>query len=173
MNKPANPVDPLAIFRHAEAFICAIDQLHRTSTPERAALISLPIAVLSAFCSEIYFKCLICVETGKVVQGHYLHELFLSLSPPTQKILEDAWDSIVVERAEILDRLDKQMSPPIPRDLRSNLKEGNRAFQQLRYIYEGGENFRFLLSDLPLALRQTVMKVRPEWFRPVQAAKGI
>ena len=164
--KKTDAVDPLAIFQHAEAFIGAIDQLHRTSTRERFAVLGLPVAVLSTFVSEIYLKCLICLETGKGAHGHYLHDLFLCLSPTTQKILEAKWNAIMMERTEVLDRLDRQMSKPVPRDLRSNLKEGNKAFPQLRYIYEGGEDFRFLLGDLPIALRQTVMHVKPVWFQP-------
>jgi HEPN domain-containing protein len=43
--------------------------------------------------SELYLKCLICIETGKSPpKGHDLKALFLRLDLPTRKYIEDLWD---------------------------------------------------------------------------------
>jgi HEPN domain-containing protein len=161
MKKPEKLIEPAAIFRHAETFTAALDHLHRTLPRENLKVYMLPMMVLSAFASEVYLKCLICLETGSVAKGHHLFDLFKKLSPKTQGILERRWDAVMVQRADILDKLDAQMARPMPRDLRSNLIEGNRGFELIRYVYEGGDDFRFPLSDLPIPLRETIFELKP------------
>jgi hypothetical protein len=157
-------IDPFAIFQHADGFFRALDQLHQTSTSQRAGQIALPLVVLSAFASELFFKCLLCIETGKTPPIHLLFDLFKKLNPETQKVLEKHWNQIAAQRKEILDRIDVSRGLT-PRDLRSNLASGSDGFRLLRYIYEGKQKpFLFGLSDLPIALRNTIAEIRPDWF---------
>jgi hypothetical protein len=95
-----------------------------------------------------------------MARGHHLHDLFRKLSSPTQRLLERLWDQQNATREAILRKIDAQNEKPIPRDLRSCLKAGNRSFEQIRYAYERGEDFVFVLSDFPkraaLTIRLTV-----------------
>jgi len=160
MNEPGNQVQPNAIFQHADTFFFAIDQLHRSSASERIAT---PILVVSAFAAELYFKTLLALEGKTLPKWHYLLDLFLKLSPKNQHILERKWDLIARDREEISKNIDRQEQTPIPRDIRGALTEGNKGFEQIRYIYEGGRPFRFVLGDLPLALRRTILDLQPSW----------
>jgi len=92
-----------------------------------------------------------------------LYDLFNKLSPATQARLEEAWAENSVQRSDVLDRLDKSSGRRIPRDLRSNLIAGSDAFRLVRYIYEGGADFDFLLGDLPKVLRCVIVELKPEW----------
>jgi hypothetical protein len=159
--------DAKAIFAYAEGFFTAIDHLHRKLTPEEFDRVIWAAMTLSAFATELYFKCIIRLETGKAPKGHYVHDFFLKLSPTTKLVLEQKWDAIILNRADILKKLDQQLAHPVPRDLRSNLKEGNKGFELLRYAYEpGNAGFRFLLSDLPIALRRAILELQPTWGDP-------
>jgi hypothetical protein len=80
-----------------------------------------------------------------------------------QKHLEDRWNPITRDREELLKNIDRQESAPMPRALRDALAEGREGFERLRYVYEGGNPFRFALGDLPLALRRTILDLQPSW----------
>jgi hypothetical protein len=168
MKTPPTPkqVTSLEIFQQANAFFQTIHHLHSTADRAKFAPMAVPVGVLSAFAAELMLKCLVHIETGQLPNKlHLLHDLFLKLRPETQKRLEDLWDCIMVERKEILDKIDATRGTPRPRDLRSNLLAGNDAFRQLRYVYEGGADFEFFLSDLPIILRQRILELKPEWLR--------
>jgi len=151
------------MFLHAETFYRAIDIIHRH---DRAvvAQISLPLMVLTAFASELYFKCIIFVETGKLTKGHYLYDLFQKLSPKSQRRLSELWDRVTAPREETLRKVEKDLGRTIPRDLRGNLIEGSKSFEDLRYLYEREKPKKFLfnLGDLPRPLRMLVLELKPD-----------
>jgi hypothetical protein len=164
MKQKNENVEPFAVFQHADGFFRALNQLHQTSNPQAIDQIILPAIVLSAFASELFFKCLLCIETGKTAQIHLLLDLFKKLTPDTKKTIEKYWDLVVSERKDVLDRLD-QSRGRTPRDLKSNLTAGSDGFRLVRYIYEGNQPpFFFGLSDLPIVLRNTIVEMRPDWF---------
>jgi hypothetical protein len=159
-------VTSLEIFQQADAFFQTIHHLHSTTDRTKFAPMAVPVAVLSAFAAELMLKCLVHIETGQLPNKiHLLHDLFLKLRPETQKRLEELWDRIMVERKQMLDKIDATLGTPRPRDLRSSLVAGNDAFRLLRYVYEGGSDFEFFLSDLPIILRQRILELNPEWLR--------
>ena len=174
MKTPRPTVDPKVIFDHATAFYTTIDQLHQTSTPEHKQKLAfvLPVLVLSSFASELYFKCLICLESGNLAKGHGLYKLFLKLSAATQRLIESEWDALNRERADALDQLDRSRGQVTSRDLRSNLREGNKGFEQLRYAYEPTGPFTFNLDGLPIALQRAILQLHPEWEVPRYLARS-
>jgi len=89
--------------------------------------------------------------------------MHLGLTPETQNRLEQMWDDVAAERKDFLDKIDAAHSRPLPRDLRSNLSAGANGFRLIRYIYEGGSDIEFLLSDLPLILKRRILELKPEW----------
>ena len=164
-----NPAfDPLKIFQHATNFHESDHRLRNSAQhdkPDDVAFIAHPSMVLSAFAIELYFKCLLCVETGKVPSGHHLKRLFDGLALPTRRRLEDLWDADIrrPERQRILDHI---RTLPNGRSLRLDLpyalNVGANSFVELRYFYERQQTF-FLLGDFPNLLRQVILERFPSW----------
>jgi hypothetical protein len=86
---PKTGLDPFKIFMHASNFHKSYDALIKTVVPapggplpdeQRIGVISHPAMVLSAFSSELYLKCALCIETGAVPDGHNLRKLFEGLA---------------------------------------------------------------------------------------------
>lgn len=62
-------LDPLRIFQHASRFHESDHRLRNSvprDKPEQFPLIAHPAMVLSAFASELYLRCLLCIEPGIV-----------------------------------------------------------------------------------------------------------
>lgn len=164
LKAPSKQVTPLEVFQQADRVYQTIAHIHSTTNRAQLFPMMIPLGVLSAFAAELQFKCLVHIEKGRLPGNiHLLHNLFLKLSPETQKRLEELWDGLIDQRKEFLDKIDASLGKARPRDLRSNLIAGNDAFQQLRYLYEGGPDFDISLSDLPIVLRQRILELRPEW----------
>ena len=159
MNAPS--VQPKAIFEHADTFFHAIDRLQRSPSAIISA-VAMPVMVVSAFAAELYFKTLIVLDGKPAPRSHDLYDLFSKLSPTTRTNLEDRWNLIIRDRQEFLRNVERQESS-IPRLLEDAIKEGREGFERLRYIYEGGDPFRFFLGDLPIALRRTILDLQPTW----------
>jgi hypothetical protein len=82
--------DPLKIFMNAERFRIANRVLRQVKDQSTAAAVGGPALIYSALASELYLKCLICLETGRREQGHELHELFKKLNPKREKRFANA-----------------------------------------------------------------------------------
>jgi hypothetical protein len=171
MKKPAHtPVKPVDIFMQAEGVLqaCGILSEDRVKdNPHLAGSVGYSIIILSAFASELYFKCLICMETGKVPHGHHLKHLFDKQSSATQTKIEKLWNDLVVPmRDSYWTQVETAVAgKKIPRDLRGALTTGNQAFEKVRYIYEGSAGITFFLGDLPNILRHIILEIKPEWGR--------
>jgi hypothetical protein len=154
------------IFFHAEQFYLALHTMHQQDR-QFIANVGLPLAILTAFCCELYFKCALFIETGKLAKGHHLYDLFTRLSPKSQARLEELWDHIMAGREEVMQKTEQAMGRKLPRDLRSNLKEANKSFEDMRYLYEleKPKKFIFGISDLPRSLRALVLEVKPDLVR--------
>jgi hypothetical protein len=98
--KPAlKDIDPRAIFLHGNGFFLAgelLSSFDMNKNPQLAAEIGQAAMVLSALTSEVFFKCLICIETGLVPSGHDLDYLFKRLSASSRAEIEQIWNSEVV-----------------------------------------------------------------------------
>lgn len=67
-------IDPTKIWLHANGFYTACQiliEIDVDSNPDTAAEIGHAVVALSALNSELFFKCLICIETGAVPHGHH------------------------------------------------------------------------------------------------------
>jgi HEPN domain-containing protein len=110
--KPAKKgLDPLKIFIHASNFHKSYEMLLRSAVPEGTqqadenivAIIGHPALMISAFASELYLKCLICVETDAVPNTHDLNVLFRALRVSTRHELDTLWDyDITLSRTSTL-----------------------------------------------------------------------
>jgi hypothetical protein len=131
--------------------------------------------VLSAFTSELYLKCLLCVETGFVPNDHKLSKLFKGLLPATRRRLEDLWDADIrrPERQKVLDFIRSMpQGAKLQLDLVYALNIGADSFIELRYFYEKESAF-FILGDFPNLLRAVILERFPGWgLSPPAPVKG-
>ena len=135
------------------------------SKPHEVGIIALPANVLSVFASELYLKCILCIETGSVPDGHNLKNLFKRLEPATRRALEDLWnaDTRTPPRQKLFDLI---RTFPEGKNLRFDLQYvldiGANSFIELRYFYEKEKAF-FLLDAFPNMLRKVILDRRPAW----------
>jgi hypothetical protein len=121
--------------------------------------------VLSAFASELYLKCLLCAEHGKVPNEHNLKTLFLQLAQSTRRRIEELWDEDIKQphRKAIFDRI---RAIPGEENQQFNLlyalNISANAFSDLRYFYETQQAF-FILDEFPDILRKVTLENYPPW----------
>ncbi len=80
-------IDPLSIYMHAIGFHTAENSLGNLTLGPNAQLgaqVVRPAMVISALTSELFLKCLVCLETTRTPKGHHLFELFQLLTPGTR-----------------------------------------------------------------------------------------
>lgn len=170
---PAKPIDPVKIYEQAMRFHVAIARLHQDMTREMNAnqqqgmglshWIGIPILVMSALASELFLKCLICIETGRRSSGHHHARLFDHLSAATKAKLEAKWDGIVANREDMIKKIEKGSGMKIERKLRRALNQSGDTFVQLRYLYETENDIVSAMSDFHLSLKEMVLELKPEW----------
>ena len=167
---PLKNIDPKKLFMHAQGFHIAEETLSTITidrNPHLAAEIGSAVVVLSALNSELFLKCIICIETGLVPQGHYLDELFKEVSAQTQAKIEHIWTTEVVPLREPMWRKIEASigsGETMRRDLLGALAGGSKAFQKIRYGYEGDTaDVQFYISDLPRLLGRVILQMKPEW----------
>jgi hypothetical protein len=124
--------------------------------------------VLSAFTTELFLKCLICLENGLTPQGHHLFELFEQLRTATQAKIIHLWDTQVVPHRDpewtFIENSRYGTAKKFKRDLPGALSESSRAFEQIRYTYEpNSKNAYFNIGDLPRVLHRVILEMKPEW----------
>lgn len=164
------PIDPHQIFLQADSFWEANRYLLKSSNPIEAmnkAPLSPPAMVISAFASELYFKCLLCLRHGHPHKelNHNLERLFTHLDDDVQKHIEAAWVKYTADNSLQWDIIEKSSGVPVPRDLRSALAAGKGAFSEVRYIYEG-KGGMFNLMELPPMIRSVIITQMPHWNVP-------
>jgi hypothetical protein len=153
---------PLRIFMNAERFRQADLLLRSFDDQQIAVAVASPALILSAFASEIYLKCIICLETGELAHGHHLKNLFRQIGPCTRRAIQQRWDAYV--SSPLKQRLYAKNGSPVPVDLDWTLSEGSSAFTFLRYIHEVDNlKTKFLLGDFPNILRDVIIQMRPQW----------
>jgi hypothetical protein len=173
-NRRKEKIEPEEIFEHAMAFMTASQHLRYTWKPRDArgqAGVAIPFSVLSAFSSELLFKTLLVIETGRIPPDtHHLLVLFNRLSPKTQALIEAKWNNYATAHAHRWIEFDETFGRAVARDLRGALKVGSKTFELTRYAYEGREEFCFYLGALPEMLFKIVFELRPDWMGYVAAS---
>jgi hypothetical protein len=129
-----------------------------------AVTLAEPLIVLDALTSELFLKCLICIETGSTPRGHDLKKLFYQLSEATRTRIQRSWDSeVATRRRKKWDDMER-LGLKIARDLPSALAKGTNAFERYRYRYEGNtRDLHYYLEDLPAVLEMLILEMKPEF----------
>jgi hypothetical protein len=165
MVETAKPkLDPLKIYMNAERYSAAYVVLRRAgdNDPQLMSVLASPHMVMSVFASELYFKCLHCIETGTVPETHNLKALFRGLSVLSRNRIEQLWNAHAPRLEEMWRMIEGVTGKPIPRDFAAQLDMSAQAFTKLRYIHED-ESGSFFVGDLPPMLRQVILERRPFW----------
>jgi hypothetical protein len=171
MTKPSIAAE--RIFEHAECFYQASAVLHshdpvglHPDNLEKTAAVTLiePRIVIDAFTTELFLKCLVCIETGRAPHEHNLKKLFDQLSEGTRARIQRCWDSeVATRRREEWDNFER-FGLKIARDLPSALAKGTNAFKRYRYSYEDDtEDLHYYLEDLPVLLERLILAMKPEF----------
>jgi hypothetical protein len=134
---PLKNIDPKILYLHATSFYHVNEMLSNLdfdNDPQSAADVGPAYIVLSALTSELFLKCLICIETGEAQTGHHLSYLYGKLSQGTQTRIKEIWDNdLVKHRADHWDRLEAALGRKIDRNLLAALKGGDTTFEKMRY----------------------------------------
>ena len=132
--------------------------------------------VISAFTTELFLKCIVCIETALTPRGHHLFELFGQLRPETQAKIIHLWDTqIIPKRDPEWKMIEKSQFSirPFKRDLPGALSASSYAFEKIRYSYEpGSKEGDFNVGDLPRVLHLVILEMKPEWAKPWSGHKG-
>jgi hypothetical protein len=156
---------PEKIFEQAGCFQQTLMVLRAVPQEDIHSAVTLaePLVVLSALTTELFLKCLICLESGNAPRGHDLRKLFDQLAAPTRERIENLWNSkVAARRAKEWDRIE-ELGLRVPRDLPSALARGTNAFERVRYSYEGNtEGVHYYVGDLPTLLEGVILEIKPE-----------
>ncbi len=122
---------------------------------------------VSALATELFLKCLICLEGHEVPAWHNLKSLFDLLSEPRKQHIENLWDQCIAFRSPLLDQMDSETGYKMPRDLSYSLTKSALAFLDYRYYFEKGadeiQEMEFIISDLPIVLKLAIWEIKPDW----------
>jgi hypothetical protein len=167
MPPSSKQIDPSHIWVQADSFyqsLYVLCNVH-SNDPQVGAVLAQPSMVIGALTIELFFKCIICLHTGRVPHTHHLRELFDKLSPETQLQILEGWKPIAKYREKEWDQIEKDLGEAIARDLPTALTRGSEAFEQIRYSYEivVGEPMQYYLQDLPRLLGHIILQMKPEW----------
>jgi hypothetical protein len=166
-SKSQTATDPFKIYMNAERFRIADDLLRQDHILQAfGSAIASPSMVLAAFASELYLKCLFVVETGRPpISTHELRKLFLQVSETARDEIDREWNAYnsMPHRTRLYEAIERAQGVSIPRDLRWSLRSGNDAFVALRYSHEPNRSTTFFLGDLPIMVRNAILRRRPEW----------
>lgn len=180
---PLENINPLDIYMHALGFHVsetALGAITMGPDEQLGSQVVEAAMVLSAFTTELFLKCLICLETKLTPPSHHLFELFEQLRPATKTKITHLWDTqILPVRDPQWTFLENSQGNifKISRDLPGALTASSRAFEKIRYAYEPGsrDDSNFNVADLPRVLRRVILEMKPEWItlgRSVNAVPG-
>jgi hypothetical protein len=173
-------LDAHRIFQLARSFEDAAKLLATDSNPKSIGAVSsmavaatsahrtIPSLVNAAFSLELYLKCLRCIETGNVVRGHNLTELFEALTAPTRQAVMAAY----VRRCGVTSTVDGRdyligFSGALANSTIEELLDGTAdTFQKLRYAFEmppGAMVGSVGAVTAVEAIKDVIFSMRPTW----------
>jgi HEPN domain-containing protein len=171
-------VDPELVFQTAvnwEYTTLLVEQrtmaiIHKAT--ELRADFTLPTAastlVLSAFCCELYLKCLYASDAGSdPPREHSLKELFELLRPERQKRIRDLYaEALAGPYSQIAANFRTAANDPHAVDFDPMLASASKVFKNWRYIFERPVGAFPPGQSTPAfrgVLRETILELKPEW----------
>lgn len=161
--------DPKEIFQTAEKFYQAVRLMGHEIYRHHIELV-LPQCITSAFCAELYLKCIVTIESesGDTPKGiHDLRNLFDKVSDKSQKKIKDWHDKI--DAADPTRNLRIKMHPDSPRTFDEKIASCRGVFKAWRYAYEDGGQIgasSWPGGAITASLREFVLDQHPDWLPP-------
>ena len=160
--------DPADIFVIAEQFRDASKFLILAREHGWQTDVAMPAVTCAAFAMELFLKCLLAMETGKVPEIHDLRHLFNRLGKLSQDKIRAYFAPYLPDVKEHVERqylLGGQPPPPPLVDFDFVLNASRRAFPLARYIYEsglpGGQGW--IADGIMEAVRKTILDAHTDW----------
>jgi hypothetical protein len=133
--------------------------------------LGLPSMVNAALALELYFKTVYLLEKGEdfKVKGrnsHDFHLLFGELNNSTRQSMEAVFiESMRRRDMTDVEKIERDTSVSIPRDLVSNLFVWKDVFVDIRYIHErkGKGMLMFFFPEIKNAVLAPIFLLKPEW----------
>jgi hypothetical protein len=132
-----------------------------------------PYGVNAAFTLELYLKCLLTLERGSPPRGHNLLQLFNKVRPANQARIRVYYDNAPEKSRQL--RQAMQAVTGLPSDFDSDLKASQRAFELMRYHWEGTWELGtgWSAGDITESVRHVIFEIRPDWAREVSRAEKV
>jgi HEPN domain-containing protein len=164
MAKPVSKIDPLKTFMNAERFRISDRHLRSVGDLQLLNVMGTPAMVMGTFAIELYLKCILLLEKGAASDTHHLQALYRDISEETKAKLVALWKAEVPKQEPFWAEIEKQSGSKFSRELNETLKDGSRAFTELRYLHEKDKpDCSFRLTNFPEMLRQVIVEMKPEW----------
>jgi hypothetical protein len=134
-----------------------------------------PAVVIYALAVEVYFKCLIRLETGANPKfEHRLRELFDDLFTDTQKRIRDEYDRIWATDPglQVMAKHNHPALPPGFFKFDQTLDNASEMFSRFRYYYEPQQK----ISNpeiIGIATRTIILQDHPEWTPAVKCLEKV
>lgn len=155
-------VHPKEVFKTAEIFR-ATPQILTNLIPREPQYI-LPLIICSSFSLELHLKCLILIEGGTPGKLHDLERLFSKLTPNSQKIIRACYEPARLKRDAMFAGVYAAAKIAPRTDFDSVLHAGAKAFENLRYHFEGvAKDQGWMAGPIRDCVRQRIIELHPEW----------
>lgn len=120
---------------------------------------ALPAVVCTAFAVELFLKALVTLEKGGTPRGHSLTTLYSRLSSESQAAISRRFHELVAASPTV--QAMKTQLPQMSLALPDVLSDSDRAFETLRYSYEGNvqDGSPRCLNELAAALRERLSRL--------------
>jgi len=170
--KAGKKVDPLAIFKYAEAFVEGAEMLNaqarktamgvKVLAPDAAR--SSPMLTLDIFALELYLKCLHAMDHGGATGwGHDPRALFDDLKDGTQKAIRVMYNEQL--RTSPAVNLVNKNEPGLHPTLDRCLDDATHLFEDIRYFFaepkRGKKKFSWPM--VRVAVREVILASHPNW----------
>ena len=165
-------VDPIVIFRYADAFVEAAEMLNsqarKTATGVKIvaadAALSSPMLTLDIFALELYLKCLHAIDhSGDPGWGHDPWALFDDLKDGTQKAIRFTYIQ-QLKTSPIVDLVNKN-EPGLCPTLDRCLHDATHFFEDIRYFFAEPKRGKqiFIWPLVRVAVRDAILATYPRW----------
>lgn len=150
-------------FNHAAEVLLAAIEVRRASPPVPTSIPGIiPVIVNITFSIELYFKCIVALETGNHPWGHDLAKLFNDISASRQARIETLYAEAFNECPELVEDRN-QAANKADFDLRPVLQQASRAFEEWRYRFENPAITSYPTFPVRYAAHKAVLELKPEW----------
>jgi hypothetical protein len=134
-----------------------------TKPVDALGMLTIPAATNHAFAVELYLKCLILFDTGRMVRGHRITRLFAALIASRQRQIVDVYQRQIARDANVA-YLRSRGANDEEFKFDNVLARLDEAFVRIRYGFEGGiPNFIQVGGGVCAAIRSVILEAQPDW----------